>query len=256
MNSKTIVVIPARFKSSRFPGKPLTLIAGHPMIEWVYRRASRARAVDAVLVATDDARIESAVKAFGGKVIMTSSHHSTGTDRIAEAARKIKAGIFVNVQGDEPLIDPRAIDLAVRGHQLSGGKWPVTTLKTPIRRAEELVDPNVVKVVTNAHHEALYFSRSAIPCLRDKKALPKNFLRQRILFKHLGLYVYSRAFLLRWPQMKSTPLERSEALEQLRVLENGYRIKVLETSFSSPSVDTPDDVGVVEEEIARRKIRF
>jgi 3-deoxy-manno-octulosonate cytidylyltransferase (CMP-KDO synthetase) len=226
------------------------------MIEWVYRRASRARSIAEVCVATDDRRIRAVVESFGGKVVMTSRRHRSGTDRIAEVARQVRFPIIVNIQGDEPLIEPRAIDAAVKGFLKSRRDCPVGTLKTPIRRVEEIDDPNVVKVVTDAEGVALYFSRSGIPYCRGADPHVMDFPRQKTYFKHLGLYVYTRAFLLKWPQLSESVLEKLEALEQLRVLENGYRIKVFETPFSSLSVDTPQDVRVVEEEIARRKIVF
>ncbi len=226
------------------------------MIEWVYRRASRARSLAAVWVATDDHRIREAVEAFGGRVVMTSRRHRSGTDRIAEVARKLRASIIINVQGDEPLIDPRAIDAAAEGFVHSRSRCPVGTLKTPIRRQAELTDPNVVKVVSDSKGEAIYFSRSMIPYPRDVDPNQLDFSRQRTFYKHLGLYVYTRSFLLNWSRLRATPLEKAEALEQLRVLENGYRIKVLETPYSSPSVDTPADVRIVEEEIVRRKVQF
>lgn len=251
-----LAVIPARFASTRFPGKPLALIHSHPMIEWVYHRVLKARRVTSVCVATDDARIRKTVESFGGQVVMTSRRHRSGTDRIAEVARHVRYPVIVNVQGDEPLIDPRAIDTAVRGFLRSSDQCSVATLKTPIRREEELDDPNVVKVVTNSEGEALYFSRAPIPHVRHASSRRLDFSRQKTFFKHLGLYVYNRSFLLEWPKLKISPLEELESLEQLRVLENGYKIKVLETSFSSPSVDTPPDVYVVKQEIARRKIRF
>lgn len=226
------------------------------MIEWVYRRASRARSLQAVCVATDDERIRRVVEGFGGHAVLTSRHHRSGTDRIAEVVRHVRCTAIVNVQGDEPLIDPRAIDTAVAGLLDSRQRCPVSTLMTPIRRLTELEDPHVVKVVTNQHREAVYFSRSVI-AYGPGVNLPKiDFSRQRTFFKHLGVYVYTRAFLLRWPELRVSALEEMEALEQLRVLENGYRIKVLVTPFSSPSVDTPEDLHIVEEEIARRKIRF
>ena len=256
MKPRILVVIPARYASTRFPGKPLTSIAGRPMIEWVYRRASRARGIDAVWVATDDRRVASAVRAFGGTAILTSRRHRSGTDRIAEVARRCRHSIIVNVQGDEPLMDPRAIEGAVRGFLKDGMSCPVGTLKSPMRSRAEAEDANVVKVVTNAQGEALYFSRSLIPKTRGLDLAAIDFSRQRIFFKHLGLYVYSRSFLLKWPRLMVAPLEKLEALEQLRVLENGYRIKVLETSYSSPSVDTPQDVWRVEEEILRQKIKW
>lgn len=229
------------------------------MIEWVYRRVCRARTVSSVGVATDDERIRDVVESFGGTVWMTSSRHRSGTDRVAEVARRARAAVIVNVQGDEPLIEPRAIDAAVKGF-LKSSQSPagdaVGTLKSPIRREAELEDPQVVKVVTNTRGEALYFSRASIPHWRGMNPHQLDFSRQRIFFKHLGLYVYTRRFLLQWPRLKESPLENREALEQLRVLENGYKIKVLVTSLSSPSVDIPQDVRVVEEEIRRRKIRF
>ncbi len=256
MRLSILVVIPARFASTRFPGKPLAPIADHRMIEWVYRRASRSRLVDAVCVATDDRRIQEAVRAFGGEVMRTSPRHRSGTDRIAEVARRVRHSLIVNVQGDEPLIDPRAIDTAIRGFLKFRTRCPVGTLKAPIRRVKEIADPNVVKVVTDARDEAIYFSRHAIPYLRNAEQRATPAERPRIFFKHLGLYVYTRDFLLKWPRLQVGPLEKAEALEQLRVLENGYRIKVLKTSYSSPSVDTPQDVAVVEDEIVRRKIKF
>lgn len=226
------------------------------MIEWVYRRAVRARGVDQVCVATDDARIATVVRAFGGAVIMTSPRHRSGADRLAEVARKDRSSILVNVQGDEPLIHPRAIERAMEGFLESKAECAVATLKSAIRDPAEAEDPNVVKVVTDARGMALYFSRSLIPNARGVDLAAVDFSRQRIVFKHLGLYVYSRSFLLQWPRLKIAPLEKAEALEQLRVLENGYKIKVLETPYSSPSVDIPQDVLRVEAEIVRRKIRW
>jgi len=226
------------------------------MIEWVYRRVSRARSVTSVCVATDDKRVRDAVESFGGKVVMTSKRHGSGTDRIAEVARQARYPVIVNVQGDEPLIEPQAIDELAEGFIESRKGFPVGTLKAPIRREAELNDPNVVKVITGSRGEAIYFSRSLIPHLRDQEIRSLDFMRQKLFYKHLGIYIYTRTFLAQWPGLKVSGLERLEALEQLRVLENGYKIKVLVTSYSSPSVDTPQDVMVVEEEIARRKIRF
>jgi len=207
-------------------------------------------------VATDDRRVRAVVESFGGKVVMTSRRHRSGTDRIAEVAHQVPFRIVVNVQGDEPLIEPRSIDAAVMGFVKSGRDCPMATLKTPIRRVEEIDDPNVVKVVTDAEGVALYFSRSRIPHCRGTDPRVMDFSRQKTYFKHLGLYVYARAFLMKWPRLSESVLEKLEALEQLRVLENGYKIRVFETPFSSLSVDTPQDVRVVEAEIARRKIVF
>ncbi|MDD5543156.1 MAG: 3-deoxy-manno-octulosonate cytidylyltransferase [Acidobacteriia bacterium] len=256
MSRNVIVVIPARFSSTRFPGKPLVNICGHTMIEWVYRRACRARSVGRVCVATDDTRIRDAVSAFGGRVVMTSRRHTTGTDRLAEVARRIRETVIVNVQGDEPLIDPRAIDATVRAFVESRARCPVATLKSRICDAREARDPHVVKVVTDDRDEAIYFSRAPIPHVPAARLKETTGHRAKGLFKHLGLYVYSRSFLLKWARLKTSYLEPLEKLEQLRILENGYKIKVLETPYSSPSVDTPRDVRIVEEEIRKRRIQF
>jgi 3-deoxy-manno-octulosonate cytidylyltransferase (CMP-KDO synthetase) len=228
--------IPARFASKRLPGKPLADIGGKPMIQWVYERASLATLADKVTVATDDERIREAVTAFGGSVVMT-GEHSSGTGRVAEAARNTdsKADIIVNVQGDEPLIEPETIDLAIRP-MLDDPTLQVSTLKTPLSEAEELEDPNVVKVVTDKEGFALYFSRSSIPYLN----IDNN--RASTVYKHIGLYVYRMDFLEVFSTLKQTPLELSEGLEQLRVLESGYRIKVVETTSDPISIDTEEDL--------------
>ena len=228
--------IPARFASKRLPGKPLADIGGKPMIQWVYERASCATLADKVTVATDDERIFEAVKGFGGSVVMT-GEHSSGTGRVSEAARSTnsKADIIVNVQGDEPLIEPETIDLAIRP-MLEDKTLQVSTLKTPLNEAEELKNPNVVKVVTDKEGFALYFSRSLIPYLN----IDNN--RASTVYKHIGLYVYRMNFLEVFSTLKQTPLELSEGLEQLRVLESGYRIKVVETTSDPISIDTEEDL--------------
>jgi 3-deoxy-manno-octulosonate cytidylyltransferase (CMP-KDO synthetase) len=228
--------IPARFASKRLPGKPLADIGGKPMIQWVYERASLATLADKVTVATDDERIYEAVKAFGGSVVMT-GEHTSGTARVAEAVRitDSRADIIVDVQGDEPLIEPKTIDLAIRP-MLEDKTLQVSTLKTPLSEAEELEDPNVVKVVTDSQDFALYFSRSPIPYLNPNSDSPCT------LYKHIGLYVYRRDFLEVFSTLSSTPLELSEGLEQLKALENGYRIKVVETTSNPISIDTEEDL--------------
>ncbi len=229
--------IPARYASTRLHGKPLADIGGKPMIEWVCERATNASLVEAVTVATDDERIFKVVTAFGGRAVMTSDRHRSGTDRIAEAAAKSAADIIVNVQGDEPLIEPDMIDAAIRP-MLEDPDLLMCTLKTPIEVEEEYLSPHSVKVVTDSSGYALYFSRSPIP---NHKAFGDAYATVEP-FKHIGLYVYRRDFLLKLASLSQTPLERIEKLEQLRALENGYRIRVVETPFSPISVDTEEDL--------------
>ena len=234
----TVVVIPARYASTRFPGKALADLGGRPMIEHVYRRATSARNVDSVIVATDDARIADAVTAFGGSVRMTSPSHATGTDRIAEVAATLDCDLIVNLQGDEPLIEPAAIDQAIEPFR-DDATLQMTSLYQRFRTPEEAADPNVVKVVTNRRGFALYFSRAPIPFVRagaDAAPLPAG------PYKHIGLYVQRREFLLRVASLEPTPLERAEALEQLRVLEHGYAIRMIQTEHDSTGVDTPEDL--------------
>jgi 3-deoxy-manno-octulosonate cytidylyltransferase (CMP-KDO synthetase) len=244
-SQRVIAVIPARYGSSRFPGKPLAPIAGRPMIQWVCDRARAARSVDEVLVATDDARIAEAVAAFGGQAVMTSPDHPSGTDRIAEAVRGRTAGLVVNVQGDEPLLPPRVIDALVAA--MRAGDSEMGTVAMPLApTSPEFADPNVVKVVVNARGEALYFSRAAIPHQRADGA-PMTALW------HWGIYAYRRAFLeqfVRWPPGR---LEGCEKLEQLRALEQGARIRVLvETEAQSTGVDVPADIARVERVLRER----
>ena len=232
-------VIPARYLSSRFPGKALVSIAGKMMLQHVWERALMAKYVSDVVIATDDERIRKACEMFGARVVMTRNDHVSGTDRVAEAASASNAEIVVNIQGDEPLIDPAAIDAAVLG-LLDQDDVPMGTLKKQIERPDDIVDPNVVKVVTDAQGNAIYFSRSAIPYIRDtENALP--------YFKHIGLYVYRRDFLLSYSSLPVGPLEKVEKLEQLRALENGFKIRVVDTDYDSLGVDTPEDWRRVEE---------
>ena len=241
-----VVVIPSRYESSRFPGKPLALIAGRPMIEHVYRRAARARAVSRVIVATDDERIAAAVRAFGGEAMMTSAAHQTGTDRLAEVAAGLDCDIVVNVQGDEPLVAPAMIDQAI-APLAADPELKMTSLRTRLTGAHEYLDPNVVKVVVDRRDVALYFSRAPIPHLREPEpgaALPPA------AWRHIGLYAYRRAFLGVFTGLPPTPLEQAERLEQLRALEHGYRIVVPETAHRSVGVDTPADLAEVEALVA------
>ena len=237
-------VIPARYASSRFPGKALADIAGKPMIQWVYERARQARCLQRLLVATDDERIAEAIKHFGGEVVMTSPEHPSGTDRLAEAVRDLPCDVVVNVQGDEPLIDPRAIEQAVQP-LLDDATIVMSTLATPITSEDVWHDPNVVKVVTDANGFALYFSRSSIPYHRDGTP-PLNALH------HVGLYVYRKDFLLRFAALSPTPLEQLERLEQLRVLENGGKIKVVVTDYTAIGVDTAEDLEKVKVQVLAR----
>ncbi|HEX7183952.1 MAG TPA: 3-deoxy-manno-octulosonate cytidylyltransferase [Thermoanaerobaculia bacterium] len=228
--------IPARYASSRLPGKPLLPIAGRPMIEHVYARVSEARGLDRVVVLTDDERIARAVEAFGGEWEMTPAECASGTDRIAHAARRWDAAAVVNVQGDEPLIDPEAVTRLAR-HLAEHPEDPVVTLAADAL-PEEIGNPNAVKVVLSLAGYALYFSRSAVPYPRQEGGARP--------LKHLGIYGYQRAALLRLAELPPTPLETSESLEQLRALENGIPIRVLRSERSSPGVDTREDLERVE----------
>ena len=237
--NSAIVVIPARYRSSRLPGKPLADIAGRPMVEHVYRRAEAATSVNAVLVATDDTRIRDAVIAFGGEALMTASEHQSGTERLAEATRDLRFDLVVNLQADEPLVEPTAIDLTL-GVLIKNPKVSMATVRYPITDPEELVDPNVVKVVVDSQGFALYFSRNAIPHQRDaaKSHEPVNY-------RHVGLYAYRREFLTHLAALEPTPLEKAEQLEQLRALEHGYRIQTVEITQKPVGVDTPHDLDRV-----------
>jgi 3-deoxy-manno-octulosonate cytidylyltransferase (CMP-KDO synthetase) len=235
------VVIPARYASTRFPGKPLADLCGKPMIQWVYERSASCESVDRVTVATDDERIVRAVDSFGGDVVMTRSDHPTGTDRLAEVAAALDDELIVNVQGDEPLIDPAMIQAAVEP-LLADNAIPMGTLKTPLTSMDEYLNPNVVKVVTDQQGFALYFSRTPIPYPRDFKDALDQRWPELATAKHIGLYVYRRDFLLQYPYLQATPLESQECLEQLRALEHGYRIRVAETDLVGQGVDTPEDL--------------
>ncbi len=234
---KVVAVIPARMASTRFPGKPLADILGLPMIEHVRRRVALSPVIREVVVATCDREIFQVVAANGGQAIMTAPTHERCTDRVAEAAVSLDADIIINVQGDEPLIDPAMIDEAIRP-LMEDSSIVMGSLKAEIRDEAELNNPNLVKVVVDRNDFALYFSRYPIPYFRD--ASPLSLLTGH--FKHIGLYVYRRDFLLEYAGMPQTPLEEAEKLEQLRALENGYRIKVPTTRLQSIGVDTEDDL--------------
>jgi len=271
-----IGVIPARYSSRRFPGKSLTIIEGKPLIQHVYERAAQSPLFRRLIVATDDGRIYKAVRAFGGDVALTSLHHGSGTDRVAEVARKTEADLVVNIQGDEPLLDPQAIDQAVRP-LLDDPLLPMATLAHTITSLDDLSNPNVVKVVLDLQGYALYFSRSPIPspdrfrpllraASRPAKSRSSSGIRSRNpktgvaatprpteialpWYRHVGLYAFRRRFLLHFTSLPPTPLEKIERLEQLRALENGYKIKVILTEYDSIGVDVPEDLLRVRERI-------
>jgi 3-deoxy-manno-octulosonate cytidylyltransferase (CMP-KDO synthetase) len=237
---EVVVVIPSRYAATRLPGKPLVNLAGKPMVQRVYEQAKLAQTVHRVLVATDDQRIVDAVQAFAGEARMTRSDHRTGTERIAEVAAHEPGDIFVNVQGDEPLIDPVAIDTAVAA-LLEDPPAQIATVATPIRHVPDIMDPNVVKTVLDFDSNALYFSRAPVPWVRDTQQ--KIHVRY---WKHLGLYVFQREALLEYPTLPQGELEKIEQLEQLRWLENGWKIRVAEVEHDAVSVDVPEDVTRVE----------
>ena len=242
---KALCIIPARYASTRLPGKPLRDIAGKPMIVRVYERAVQAKRVQDVVVATDDERIRTAVEEHGGRAVMTRTDHATGTDRLAEVAEKMTDyDLIINVQGDEPLIDPTVIDALVEPF-LADARLSMATAKTLLTDEEEIANPNNVKVITDLSGNALYFSRARIPYARNEGAK---------VYKHIGIYAYRRDFLLSYARMAQTPLERSESLEQLRALENGHRIHVIETDAVFIGVDTEEDLTAVNEEYIRRGI--
>ena len=258
---RIVALIPARFDAARLPGKPLADIAGRPMIEHVYRRAAAARGVDAVVVATDDDRIAAAVTAFGGIVRMTRRAHRTGTDRIAEVAADLSCDIVLDVQGDEPLVEPAMIEQVI-APLVADATLEMSTACCTIKDASDYANPDVVKVVSDRRGKALYFSRAPIPFVRgDGSATAGPYVPSvihspyvgagfsRPARKHIGLYGYRRTFLLMFAGLPQTPLELAESLEQLRALEHGYGIHVVETQYDSIGVDTPEDL-----ERARRQL--
>ncbi|TMA34397.1 MAG: 3-deoxy-manno-octulosonate cytidylyltransferase [Deltaproteobacteria bacterium] len=241
---RAVGVIPARYRASRFPGKPLALISGMPMIQRVWLGARSAKSLARVIVATDDARIADACHGFGAEVVLTREDHPSGTDRIAEVAERIDCDVVVNVQGDEPLIEGFAIDAVVTALD-EDPEAPMATL-VHAAELEALADPNRVKVVLDRRGRALYFSRSAIPFQRTRESAPR-------CWQHVGLYAYRREFLLRFPTLAPTPAERAEELEQLRALEHGYPIRcAVIDGWTSAAVDVPSDIAQVEARLAGR----
>jgi 3-deoxy-manno-octulosonate cytidylyltransferase (CMP-KDO synthetase) len=246
---KTVVIIPARYQSTRFPGKPLAKICGKPMIQWVYENSKKAEKINDVIVATDDDRIAQVVIAFGGNVIMTSEQNRSGTDRVGEAADKLglsSEDIIVNVQGDQPLIDPPCLDDVVRPF-FDEPDISMSTLAFKIVRKEEITNPKHVKVIFDQSMFALYFSRSPIPFGRDRDIHFDTY-------RHLGVYAYTRKYLDIFRKLPEGRLEQIEKLEQLRALEYGHKIKIVLTEYDSPEVDIAEDVGRVEEIVRRRGI--
>lgn len=251
-----VAIIPARYGSTRFPGKPLATIGGKPMIQHVYESASKAGGLDRLLVATDDHRILQAVRDFGGEAVLTSKDHVSGTDRLAEVAKKLKAEWVVNIQGDLPFVQSQTISRTLaplrRDRSISMG-----TARTPIRDKEEWLNPNVVKVVTDDRGFALYFSRAPVPYLRgrgvnhdDSKTAP----REKTVwgYRHIGIYVYRRDFLLKFSRLRPSALEQAEGLEQLRALAYGYRIRVMDVDEPGVEVDTPQDLAKAEQYLRAR----
>ena len=240
---KVLCVIPARYASTRLPGKPLSLICGKPMIQRVYERACQAQLPDEVVVATDNELVKKAVEACGGKAMMTSPDHPSGTDRLAEVALNYPdVDVIVNVQGDEPMIPPEVIDRLAAAF-VDDAELQMATMKVAMDEAD-YNNPAAVKVVTDLNGYALYFSRSLMPYPRNK---PEGYK----VYKHVGIYASRRSFLLKYAALTPTPLERAESLEQLRALENGYKIKVLESDFQGIGVDTPEDLAAVNELFAK-----
>jgi len=237
------VIIPARYGSTRFPGKPLANILGKPMIQHVYENISASTLVNEVIVATDDERIKTVVEGFNGKCFVTTKDHATGTDRIAEVAEGLNTDIVVNVQGDEPLISADLIETLVQPF-IHDETLQMATLKTKINNLEDIENPNVVKVITNKDHHAIYFSRSTIPYNREKIDVD--------YFKHIGVYAYRRSFLFDYIQLPESILEKAESLEQLRAIENGHSIYVSEVESELIGVDVPEDVEKVEKFLKAR----
>lgn len=252
MNPKVVALIPARYASTRLPGKPLLDLAGLPMILHVVNRAHQAPSIQRVIVATDDERVFQVVKEAGAEVWLTSPHHRTGTDRLAEVAAQLEAEIIVNVQGDEPLIEPATIEAAV-APLLADSSIVMSTTCEPIESAAAVLNPNVVKVVVDNAGFALYFSRNPLPYARAEAQLHGSLeaalqAQPELLSsyaKHTGMYAYRREFLLTYAKLPPTPLEQTELLEQLRALEHGYRIRVVKVAERSIGVDTPEDLELV-----------
>jgi 3-deoxy-manno-octulosonate cytidylyltransferase (CMP-KDO synthetase) len=254
---KKIIVIPARYASTRLPGKPLRKIAGKPIIQWVYEKALNSVLKDSILIATDDERIRDAAKSFGAEVVMTSPECKSGTDRIYQAIKDKEADIIINLQGDEPFIRTDIIDSLF--YAIEKENLPMATICSPIDNEADYMNPNVVKVVLNRFGFALYFSRSPVPFFRNAMSFSRIEIQNQIvrpasgsklnstsnsgcIYKHIGIYGFSRGFLKQYVEMEESMLEATESLEQLRVLENGYNIKVLITDYSGIGIDTEEDL--------------
>ena len=241
---RSLVAIPARWGSTRFPGKPLHLIAGKPLVQHVWERCQKCEAIDDVIIATDDARIVEAAAAFGAKAVLTSSEHPSGTDRIAEAAQSYPDhDIVINVQGDEPLISPALIDELARTLRREPSIRMITAA-APILDPAHITDPNIVKVVFDTAGDSLYFSRSPLPFVRNQDASTRHF-------RHLGIYGFQRQFLFQFVAWPPSMLEKTESLEQLRALENGTRLRVVLTDDLSPGVDTPEQARDIESQLLK-----
>ena len=241
---KTVVIIPARLESSRLPNKVLLDICGKPLIQRVWEKVKSAKNVDDIFIATDNQKIVEVVENFGGKAILTSSKHQSGTDRIAEAVENIDTDIVINVQGDEPLIDPNLIDEFVELFKNSYEIYFASAMNK-IGSLEDLRDPNIVKVISDLKNYAIYFSRYPIPFSRDNEISVKSY------FQHIGIYGYKKDFLLKYSKLPQTFMEKTEKLEQLRAIENGFKIKMVETDYHSVGVDTLDDLQKVREIFGR-----
>jgi len=255
-------IIPARYGSTRLPGKPLLEIGGKSMVQWVYEVARRASRLERVIVATDDRRVLEAVETFGGEALMTSAKHPSGTDRVVEVAAQLDAQVIANIQVDEPLLEPGVIDRAVDS-LLSDASLMMTTVKSKVNRVEDLFDPHIVKVVTDREDYALYFCRLPLPFIQQGKR--EGLSHQEFLLEHpellsnyywhIGLYVYRKEFLMSFTQWGPSSLEEMEGLEQLRVLENGYKIKVITAECSGRGIDTPEDLHWVRERLANGSLK-
>ena len=247
---KAIVVIPARYGSTRLPGKALAEIEGKALVLHAYDRAKLSSLASECLVATDDKRIKKACERHGANVMMTSVDHNSGTDRMAEVAARTDADVYINVQGDEPLVDPEAVDLLIET-MFNDPSIKMGTLRRPYESYEDFTSPNLARVVCDANDFALYFSRAAIPPMTSEEF--ENSDKRKLAFKHIGIYSFRRDFLLEFSSMAPSPLEKAERLEQLRALEAGVKIKVLTTDYESISVETPTDLERVRVLFARRK---
>ncbi|MBQ9864566.1 MAG: 3-deoxy-manno-octulosonate cytidylyltransferase [Bacteroidales bacterium] len=251
--TKVLAIIPARYASTRFPGKPLALLGGKPVIQWVWNRVSAIPELADAVVATDDERIAEAVRSFGGKVIMTSSTHRSGTDRCGEVLAALESqgnqyDIVINVQGDEPFVQPEQIRSLITC--FTNSQTQIATLRTPITDSQELFNPNNVKVVCDLRDNALYFSRQPLPHLRG---IPEDqWLQNHTFYKHVGLYAFRTSTLKEVTRLPQSPLEQRESLEQLRWLENGYTIRLGDSPRANVGIDTPEDLAAAEQQLLKQ----